>query len=165
MKLKPHAGSVANRSGDRRIISASLTRKELSLPPAFSWRTRSSTNPRRKLGTPLGPGLFPQNPRIFPRCPRVFRRNPRTFPRCPSAFPRCPGLSPVVPWVPQKSQPFPPLCRLFPGNPSLFRHRASHSPGIPAIPPESQRLPEIPKTFHLKDLCYFSHFTAWIIKS
>jgi hypothetical protein len=125
MKLTPHAGSVANRSGDRRNISASLTEK-------------NCPNLRRFHGAPFPAFAFPQNPRFFPRRPRVFHGNPRTFHRIPRAFPRravgsaqIPAISAVVPSFPRKSQAFPPPCEPFPRNPSHFPRTAGCSRQFP----------------------------------
>ena len=125
MKPKRQSKSLANRSGDRRIISASLTRENC---PCL----------RRFHGAPFPAFAFPQNPRFFPRCPRVFRGNPRTFPRIPRAFPRravgsaeIPAISAVVPAFPRKSQPFPPPCEPFPRNPSHFRRNPKGSRRFP----------------------------------
>ena len=115
MKRKPHAGSVANRSGDRRIISASLTGMNC---PCL----------RRFHGTTFPALAFPQNPCISRAVP-VFST---AIPGRSHGFP---GLSPVVPRVPPESQPIPPSCRLFHGNPSHFPSRATHSAGIPAFSP------------------------------
>ncbi len=115
MKRKPHAGSVANRSGDRRNISASLTEENC---PRL----------RRFQGAPLPALAFPENPRISRVVP-VFST------AIPGRSPGIPAFSPVVPRVPPESQPIPPSCRLFHGNPSHFPSRATHSAGIPAFSP------------------------------
>ena len=118
MNRKPHAGSVTDRSGDRRIISASLTRENCPCLGRFHGDA-TIFNP---------PGVFPQNPGISRVVP-VFSPE---IPGCSTGFP---VRSPVVPWVPLESQSFPPSCRLFRGNPSLFPRCATRSPGIPAISP------------------------------
>jgi hypothetical protein len=132
MKRKPHAGSVANRSGDTAHHFSFPHREELSLHPAFSRRTSSVCNSCRKLGARS-------------RLPACSRKIPALSHIVPAVSPEIPERSSVVPVVPpkfcivpQKSQPFPPSCSPFPGNPTAF-------PRIPALFPRnaggSRRLP------------------------
>ena len=128
MKSKRQSESLANRSGDRRIISASLTRENCPCPRRFHGARRQSQSSRR----------VPEKSPAFPRRPRVFPGNPRTFPRIPSAFPRCPGLFPRCAAYSPEIPSFPPSCQPFPGNPRVF-------PGIPVLfprnPQGSRRFP------------------------
>ncbi len=163
MKRKPHAGSVANRSGDRNIISASLTGKHCPCPRRFP----GDHIPKRKppihamLGAPacsrlsaIGTLNAGHRPALH-GCPACSRKIPE-FSAVVPAFstgiqghshgipghsPAVPASSSVVPKIPQKSQPFPPSCRLFPGNPTVF-------PRIPApFPRNPQGSRRFPRRF------------------
>jgi hypothetical protein len=99
--------------------------------------------PSRKRIVPTSGVSMARHSRLLhsPKIPVFSRVVPVFSTEIPGRSTGFPELSPVVPWVPHKSQPFPPSCRLFPGNPRLFHRRASHSPGIPAI---SHGLPAAP---------------------
>ena len=118
MKRKPHAGPVANRSGDRRIISASLTEKNCPCPRRFHGarghlQTRAA-NLERALGSPR----VPAKSRNFPPLSRPFPPESQDIPQDSQR-------------VPPLSRPVPPLCSVFPENPSHFLRRAGFSPEIP----------------------------------
>lgn len=139
MKRKPHAGSAANRSGDRHIISASLT-------------GRNCPCPRRFHGAHLPVSTAATNPECGPRLPACSRKIPEFSAVVPAFSPGIPGhshvvparspavpaSSPVVQRVPRKSQPFSPSCRLFPGNPGVFHRNPAP---FPRNPQGSRRFP------------------------
>ena len=132
MKPKRQSKSLANRSGDRRIISASLTRENCPCLRRFHGARGIQTPPH--FAVPAKSPFFPALSPCFPRKSQDVPPDSQRFP--PLSRPVPPRAA-----VPQKSQPFPPSCRLFHGNPSLFHRRASHSPGIPAI---SAGIPKAP---------------------
>jgi len=128
MKPELHAGSVANRSGDRRIISASLTGKNCPCFRRIHGEHRPfpihAANSERSIGS----RRVPANSRPIPALFWCFPRNSPAFP--------------------PNSQRIPPLCSAFPRNPSPFPRRAVFSPEIPgcspAIPAVSPGLPPVP---------------------
>jgi len=160
MKRKPHAGPVANRSGDRRIISASLTEKNCPCPRRF----HGVQIPKREPPIHAMPGA--------PACSRLSANGTlnaghrpallgalrvpaksRNFPPLSRPFPpESQDIPPLSQRVPQLSRPVPPSCRGFRKNPSHFRRRAGFfpeiprfsdgflccSPGIPKAPGDSQ---------------------------
>jgi len=100
MKPKRQSESLANRSGDRRIISASLTERNCPCPRRFycargHLQTRAA-NLERALGSPRVPAKSPFFSASSPPFPRKSQR------------------------VPPLSQPFPPDCRLLQEIPKPF---------------------------------------------
>ncbi len=133
MKLKPYAGSVANRSGDRRIISASLTGKNCPCPRRFHGAHGHLQTPPQNWEAALGSRRVPAKSRNFPPLSRPFPQESQDIPTLSQR-------------VPPLSRPVPPLCSVFPGNPGHFPRRAGFSPEIPALSPGIlRRSPRIPK--------------------
>ena len=133
MKRKPHAGSVANRSGDRNIISASLTEKNCPCPRRFHGARGHLQTLAANLERALGSRRIPAKSRNFSPLSRPF-----------------PPESQDVPQLSQRilplSRPVPPLCSVFPGNLVPFHRRAGFSPEIPRFSTGFlRRSPGIPK--------------------
>ena len=122
MKRKPHAGSVANRSGDRNIISASLTEKNCPCPRRFHGARGHLQTHAANLERAPGSPRVPAKSRNFPPLSRPFP-------------PESQDIPPDSQRVPPLSRPVPPLCSVFPGNPVHFPRRASLSPKIPWFSP------------------------------